>query len=166
MVDNRFTYSQREVSVMIPKQRIIVEKLYSEALGDEIIELIARTQYQQILYREVLDLLGGHESIKLKIDELLFNNQILKIPIKIGNVKDYVLTLPRKEETGWITMACPCFTCNRINECAVNNPVNPVSCKHFNEWLIEEDESKKIIPFLFEEFDLPEEEEDAYFEFK
>ena len=151
---------------MIPKQRIMVDKQYSEALGDEIIELIARTKYGQILYREVLDLLGGHESIKLKIDELLFNNQILKIPVQMGNVKDYVLTLPRKEETGWITMICPCFTCNRIHECAINNPVNPVTCKIFNEWLIEEDESGSITPFLFEEFDLIEEEEAEFFELR
>jgi hypothetical protein len=139
---------------MIPVQRIKTEKNYSIALGDEIIELIERTQNKNLLYREVLDILGNHESIVLKLDELLYTNRILKIPIKVGNVKDYVLTIPKKKETGWMTMVCPCFTCDRNSECSVNNPVNPVSCRLFNEWLIEEDESKKIQPFKFIEYDI------------
>ena len=139
---------------MIPSQRIKIEKNYSSALGDEIIELIDRTQNKQLLYREVLDLLGNHDSIILKIDELLYTNKILKIPIKMGNVKDFVLTIPKKEETGWMTMICPCFTCDRIHECSINNPVNPVSCRLYNEWLIEEDNSKKIQPYQFVEYEI------------
>ena len=144
---------------MIPIQRIKTEKNYSIALGDEIIELIDRTSSKQLLYREVLDILGNHESIILKIDELLYTNKILKIPIEIGNVKDYVLIIPKKKETGWMTMICPCFTCDRIDECAVNNPVNPVSCRLNNEWLIEEDETNKIKPFKFIEFDILDDDE-------
>jgi len=144
---------------MIPIQRIKIVRNYSSALGDEIIELIDRTSNKQLLYREVLDLLGQHESIKHKIDELLYSNNILKIPIKIGNVKDYVLTIPRKEETGWLTIACSCFTCDRIDECEINNPVTPVSCRLFNEWLMEEDGTDKIKPFKFVEFDILDEDE-------
>ena len=145
--------------MMIPAQRIKIERNYSSALGDEIIELIDRTTNKQLLYREVLDFLGNHDTIILKIDELLYNNRILKIPIKIGNVKDFVLTIPKKKETGWMTMICPCFTCDRIHECGINNPVNPVSCRLFNEWLIEEDESNKIQPFRFIEFDILDDDE-------
>jgi len=144
---------------MIPTQRIKIIRNYSRALGDEIIELIDRTENKQLLYREVLDLLGQHESIKQKIDELLYTNKILKIPIKIGNVKDYVLTIPKKEETGWLTVACPCFTCDRTGECGVNNPVTPVSCRSFNEWLMEEDGSSFVQPFRFVEFDILDEDE-------
>jgi len=144
---------------MIPKQRIKNEKNYSTALGDEIIELIDRTANKQLLYREVLDILGDHDSIKLKIDELLYTNKILKIPVEMGNVRDYVLTIPKKKETGWMTLICPCFTCDRIAECSVNNPVNPVSCRLFNEWLMEEDETDKIKPFKFIEFDILEDDE-------
>lgn len=139
---------------MMPVQRIKIEKNYSIALGDEIIELIDRTHNKTLLYREVLDLLGGHETIIHKLDELLYSNRILKIPITEGNVKDYVLTIPKKKETGWMTMVCPCFICDRISECAINNPVNPVSCRLYNEWLIEEDESKKIQSFRFIEYDI------------
>lgn len=144
---------------MIPIQRIKTEKNYSTALGDEIIELIDRTANKQLLYREVLDILGNHDSIIMKIDELLYTNKILKIPIEMGNVKDYVLIIPKKTETGWKTMICPCFTCDRMDECSVNNPVNPVSCRLFNEWLIEEDDSNKIKPFKFIEFDILDEDE-------
>jgi len=144
---------------MIPIQRIKTEKNYSTALGDEIIELIDRTANKQLLYQEVLDILGSHESIVLKIDELLYTNKILKIPIEMGNVKDYVLIIPKTEETGWLTMTCPCFTCDRIDECAVNNPVNPVSCRLNNEWLIEEDDSNEIQPFRFVEFDILDEDD-------
>ncbi len=141
---------------MIPIQRIRTEKNYSSALGDEIVELIDKTKSRKLLYREVLDILGNHDSIILKIDELLYTNKILKIPIKIGNVKDFVLTIPRKEETGWMTMICPCFTCDRISECGINNPVTFESCLLFNEWLIEEDLSKEIQPFKFIEFEVLE----------
>ena len=144
---------------MIPVQRIKIEKNYSIALGEEIIELIDRTNNRQLLYREVLDILGDHDSIILKIDELLYTNRLLKIPIEIGNVKDYVLTIPKKKETGWMTMICPCFVCDRTSECAVNNPVNPVSCRLFNEWMIEEDESNKIQPFRFVEFEILDDDE-------
>ncbi|UJG44736.1 MAG: hypothetical protein K9W46_06025 [Candidatus Heimdallarchaeum endolithica] len=147
---------------MIPKQRIKVEQSYSNALGEEIIELIELTKEKKLLHSEVLDLLGNHLTIKLKIDELLYNNKILKIPVEIGNVKDYMLTIPRKEETGWDTMVCRCFTCERIHECNVNNPVNPILCKAFNEWLIySEDinhEEQEKMKFKFEEFDYIEEE--------
>ena len=139
---------------MIPVQRIKTEKNYSSALGDEIIELIDRTKNKQLLYREVLDILGNHDSIVLKLDELLYTNKILKIPVKMGNVKDFVLTIPKKKETGWMTLICPCFTCDRISECSVNNPVNPISCRLFNEWLIEEDASKEIQPFRFVEYEI------------
>ena len=144
---------------MIPEQRIMAEHNYSDALGCEIIELIGRTENKQLLYNELLDMLGDHETIRLKIDELLFNNLLLKIPVKLGNVKDFVLAIPKREQTAWNTMICPCFTCNKINECAINNPVNPVKCKSFNEWLIAEDNTNSITPFLFEEFDIIEEEE-------
>jgi len=147
---------------MIPKQRIKVEQSYSNALGEEIIELIELTKEKKLLHSEVLDLLGDHSTIKLKIDELLYNNKILKIPVEIGNVKDYLLTIPRKEETGWDTMVCRCFTCERIHECSINNPVNPILCKAFNEWLIySEDinhEEQEKMRFKFEEFDYIEEE--------
>ena len=139
---------------MIPIQRIKIEKNYSIALGDEIIELIDRTKNKQLLFREVLDILGEHKTIILKIDELLYTNRILKIPIEIGNAKDYVLTIPQKKETGWMTMVCPCFVCDRISECSVNNPVNPVSCRLSNEWLIEEDETNEIKPFRTVEYDI------------
>jgi len=144
---------------MIPIQRIKTEKNYSTALGDEIIELIDRSANKQLLYREVLDILGNHDSIILKIDELLYTNKILKIPIEMGNVKDYVLIIPKKAETGWMTMVCPCFTCDRMDECAVNNPVNPVSCRLFNEWLIEEDGTESIQAFRFIEFDILDDDE-------
>ncbi|MCG3259888.1 MAG: hypothetical protein H7644_09090, partial [Candidatus Heimdallarchaeota archaeon] len=48
---------------MLPVQRIKTEINYSIALGDEIVELIDRTQNKNLLYREVLDLLGGHDTI-------------------------------------------------------------------------------------------------------
>ncbi|MHA1304723.1 MAG: hypothetical protein ACTSQE_06175 [Candidatus Heimdallarchaeaceae archaeon] len=148
---------------MIPKQRIKIQQSYSNALGEEIIELIDRTNDKKLLNSEVLDLLGNHEVIKLKIDELLYNNKILKIPVELGNVKDYMLTIPKKEETGWQTMVCRCFTCERIHECGINNPVNPISCKAFNEWLIESGEIEEFmgetLRFQFEEFDVIEEEE-------
>ena len=151
---------------MIPIQRIRTERNYSNALGDEIIELIDRTENRQLLYREVLDLLGNHDSIVLKISELLYTNKILKIPIQKGNVKDYVLTIPKKEETGWMTMICPCYLCDRISECGINNPVNPVSCRLFNEWLIEEDTTEKIQAFKFVEYEILEEDSSIKIPFK
>ncbi len=144
---------------MIPIMRIKVEQNYSSALGEEIIELIECSKNGQLLYREVLDLLGDHDSIKLKVDELLFTNKILKIPFEMGgNIKDFILIIPKKETIGWTTMVCPCFVCQRIDECAVNNPVNPVTCKSFNEWLKEEDKSSSIKDFEYEVFETNEED--------
>ncbi len=145
---------------MVPSQRIKYEITYGKALGDEIFELISRTKNQQLLHREVLDILGNHDTVIQKIDELLYNNKILKIPVELGNVKDFVLLIPKKENTGWLTMLCPCFTCIHITECEINNPVTPVSCKTFNEWLCEEDSSATIKLFKLDDYELldPEEE--------
>lgn len=161
MSSNIDLYSDRRVIPVIPLQRIKTERSYSLALGEEILEQISKTKNNQLLYREVLELLGDHENIKLKIDELVFNNLILKIPIKIGNVKDFVLTIPRKRDIAWDTMvACPCFTCTHVHECEIGNPVNPVSCQAFNEWLLEEDNTSSIQPFKFVEYDEFEGEDD------
>jgi len=152
---------------VIPLMRIKIEHNYSSALGEEIIELIECSKNGQLLYREVLDLLGDHDTIKLKIDELLFTNKILKIPLEMGgNIKDFVLIIPKKVIIGWTTMVCPCFVCQRMDECGLNNPVNPVACKSFNEWLKEEDNSSSIKDFQYEVFDVIEEDEKAVRIFK
>lgn len=152
---------------MIPLMRIKSEQNYSNALGEEIVELIECSKNGQLLYREVIDLLGDHDSIKLKIDELLFTNKILKIPLEMGgNIKDFILIIPRKVIIGWTTMVCPCFICQRIDECAVNNPVNPVTCKSFNEWLKEEDNGSSIKDFEYEVFEINEENEKVVKVFK
>ncbi len=150
---------------MIPKQRIKVERSYSSALGEEIIELIKRTQDNKLLYSEILDMLGDHDSIRLKVDELLYNNEILKVPVELGNVKDFLLTIPKKVQTAWDTMTvCSCFTCSRIHECGINNPVNLITCKALNEWMLEtsglSDKEIEKLKFKFEDFDLIEEEDE------
>ena len=108
-------------------------KKYDESLEKAILQYLEKGNHDAIDYEELVKEFGGYPQVKDKLKQLMFQNKIVidhyeGAPKKVRLSKIHLST--------WHTLdSMPCFACAKTDECGMDNPVNPVTCKEFNEWL-------------------------------
>ena len=108
-------------------------KKYDESLEKAILQYLEKVNHDAIDYEELVKEFGGYPQVKDKLKQLMFQNKIVidhyeGVPKKVRLSKIHLST--------WHTLdSMPCFACVKTDECGMDNPVNPVTCKEFNEWL-------------------------------
>ncbi len=106
---------------------------YDESLERAILQYLEKINHEPIDYETLVKEFGGYPQVKDKLKQLMFQN---KIVVEHYNGEPRKIRLAQVHLSTWDTLdSMPCFACSRTDECGMDNPVNPVTCKEFNEWL-------------------------------
>ena len=117
---------------------------YEEGLENAVMDYLGGMESATVKYYDLVKEFGGYPIVKEKLKQLMFENRII-IDHKQG--EPWQVRLPKSELSEWDTLdSMPCFACPKTDECGMNNPVNPVTCKLFNEWL---DDSLLLLDFSY-----------------
>lgn len=143
MEDEKETFDDYYKNISAFSSLSDISTSYNDGLAKSILEMVQEKD-DQLYMSDILEKFGSYNSVHHQVKRLLLDNKLILYETSPNSIvnNDYEnqrIKVVEQTLSEWLDMAAqPCLTCAHTNECAIENPVSPVTCEEFGVWLQEE----------------------------